>query len=560
MPDHLLSIIVFLPLFFAGVLLLVPRRVVRTVRAITLGALSLNVALAGYLYALFLQSGEKLSGITSAEDFVFYERADWLQLDLGSLGGMSITYALGLDGLNFSLFLLAIIVLWIGALASWNVKEQPRAYFALYLLLSTSVLGCFVALDFFLFYLFFEFMLLPMYFLIGMWGGKRREYAALKFFIYTLVGSLLILIGGIALYSSVIDPVKTAVAMGLAPEQTAQVYARLAEGGEGLRAELVRTFDLVLMTQPQNFLPDGLLHPDQTGSETNFRYVVFWLIFIGFAIKLPAVPFHTWLPDAHVEAPTPISVVLAGVLLKVGGYGVLRLLFPVLPDAVAAFSWWIGFFGVVSIVYGAFVALGQQQLKRLIAYSSVAHMGFVLIGMASMTVEGIDGAVYQMVSHGFISALLFLVVGVLYDRTHQLEISSYGGLYRQMPAYTVFVTIGFFASLGLPGFSGFVAELFTILGVFNSELPKYFSFLALLGILISAVYYLWTLRRVFMGEFWVRADINPEKLKDLTPLEWATILPLVFFIVFFGLFPQPLFDLINEASYRMVELFPHAVK
>jgi NADH-quinone oxidoreductase subunit M len=367
----------------------------------------------------------------------------------------------------------------------------------------TSVMGCFLALDFFLFYLFFEFMLLPMYFLIGMWGGPKREYAALKFFIYTLIGSLFILIVMIGLYTSVIDPEATAQQMGLIGQSVPasldlirQVQQMLQQGAIS-QADLVRTFSIPAMMEPANFIPGSLLHVFSGVSlfDLPIRFVAFLLVLAGFLIKVPSVPVHTWLPDAHVEAPTPISVLLAAILLKVGGYGLIRIVYPVFPDAGAYFSTFVGGLGVLSIIYGALCALAMNDLKKLIAYSSVSHMGFVLLGVASLTNEGVNGAIYMMFSHGLISAMLFLVVGVIYDRAHDRMILNFRGLAKRMPAYTAFVVVAFFASLGLPGFSGFIAELLVLLGSFSAPeatgmLPRWMAIVAVIGLLLSAAYYM----------------------------------------------------------------------
>lgn len=398
------------------------------------------------------------------------------------------------------------------------------------MVLSTSVIGCFVAIDMFLFFLFFEFMLLPMYFLIGIWGGKRRAYASMKFYIYTLFGSLLILMVMIGLNLSVVE----------SPGST------------------VHTFDIMKMMDPMNYLPGSILSPESNTEflSINVRLLAFILIFVGFAIKLPAVPVHTWLPDAHVQAPTPISVVLAGVLLKIGGYGLYRLGYTIFPEMAQVMTWWIALFGVIAIIYAALTAMAQTDLKRLIAYSSISHMGFVLLGLASLTVTGNAGAIFQMFSHGIISALLFLMAGVVYDRTGNREIGSFSGLAKKMPLYTVAILISFFAALGLPGLSGFIAEFLVLVGSFDAYangdgIMLFMPILGLLGLVLGASYFLWTLQRMFFGKFGVK-DKSWE-LPDLTTRELIMVVPLLIMTLLFGVFPSLLLDLSNETIVGFVD-------
>ncbi|MCU0449623.1 MAG: NADH-quinone oxidoreductase subunit M [Bernardetiaceae bacterium] len=448
----------------------------------------------------------------------------WFSVDLGRLGQFKVDFWLGLDALSAPLLLLSVIVLFLGALASWDITARPRAYHALYLLLSGNIIGCFLALDFFLFFLFFEFMLLPMYFLIGLWGGARREYAAVKFFIYTFLGSVAILVAMIGLYLSVVGP----------------------DGAP--------TFGLPLMADPASFKPGALLSP---GSPVviwglGARTWAFLLLLVGFAIKLPAVPLHTWLPDAHVEAPTPVSVVLAGVLLKIGAYGLMRIAYPIFPEVARQLAWWVGLAGVVSILYGALVALGQGNLKRMIAYASVSHMGYVLLGLAAGTPEAISGASFQLFSHGLLSALLFLCAGVLYTRTHELGLDAYRGLAQPMPRYATLAGVAFFASLGLPGFSAFVAELLVYLGAFRSPgLPGWMPALALLGLLVGAGYFLWALQRLFLGPFSLKDPAWRPRLTDLTRRELVLLALPAALALLLGIWPGPLLALI-EGSAQIV--------
>lgn len=524
--DHILSWLVFIPLIAAGLMLVIPGSKGHLYKWISLTALSIVAILTLILVFSFNPS---VSGY-GADSLQFSQQLDWIYLNVGSFGALAIQYYVGVDGLSLSLVLLSAIVLLVGVVSSWKIEKNVKGYHLLYMVLSTSVIGCFVAIDFFLFYLFFEFMLLPMYFLIGIWGGKRRAYASIKFFIYTLVGSLLILMVMIGLSLSVVqDP-----------------------------GSAVHTFDIMKMMNPDNFLSGSLLALDFDGSlfGLGYRAWAFILLIIGFAIKLPAVPVHTWLPDAHVEAPTPISVVLAGILLKIGGYGFYRIGYSIFPEGAITYGWWIGLFGVLAIVYAAFVAMAQADLKRLIAYSSVSHMGFVMLGMASMTVEGHSGALFQMFSHGIISALLFLMAGVLYDRTKDRMIANYSGLASHMPVFAVAVVMSFFAALGLPGFSGFIAEFLVLVGAFDgavngSIVSLYMPILGLLGLIIGAAYFLWTIQRMFFGKFWVReADWQ---LPDLDAREWIMIIPLILLTMLFGIFPGLLLDLANETVMGFVE-------
>ncbi|MCC5920710.1 MAG: NADH-quinone oxidoreductase subunit M [Cyclobacteriaceae bacterium] len=489
---------------------------------------------------------------------------NWFDLSIGTIGQLSVEYYLEVDGFSILLVLLSGIVMMTGAIASWNINKQTRSYFALYALLSGTVMGAFISLDFFLFYLFFEFMLLPMYFLIGLWGGPRREYAAIKFFLYTLFGSVLILIVIIGLYTASFDPVKTAVSANLIEhadeynDAIAQKVQAAVASGEIVGNDLVRTFNMKYMRDAANYSPDALLSPSNTSENSgwSFRAWAFFLMFVGFAIKLPAVPFHTWLPDAHVEAPTAISVVLAGILTKIGGYGILRAGIQIFPEQLITFSSWLVIVGVISIVYAGFNALAQRDLKKLIAYSSILHMGFVFVGMGSLTVEGFSGAFYMMLSHGIISAALFLITGVIYEQTGNREIANYSGLAKQTPYFTFFVTISFFASLGLPAFSGFVAEMLVFLGVFKgAQVQEYsflWAFLSTAGLLLSAAYYLWTLQRMFFGPSYVKVSGFTGSLKDISLRYWILFVPLSALMLLFGIFPSLILNKIGTAVNELL--------
>lgn len=556
MTDHLLSLLIAIPIFGALVIAFWPSDRNRDFRMIALVALILEVVVAASVCFLFERQDSGLQ---------LGEVADWITLPIGSLGIVSVDYALGVDGISLPLVLLAVVVLLVGLVSSWNIGNKARAYFALYLVLSASIVGCFLAQDFFLFYLFFEFMLLPMYFLIGLWGGPRREYAALKFFVYTFFGSLLILIVMIGLYLSAIDPVETARAVGIlgAEDQVfsdtiLQIQQWLADGRIAPQ-QLVHTFRFEYLSDPGNYIPGSIL---SLASEFYIldipvRVLAFWFLFIGFAVKLPVVPVHTWLPDAHVEAPTPISVVLAGILLKIGGYGFIRIVDGFFPTEAFSNMIPLAILGMISIVYGGFNALGQSDLKKMIAYSSVSHMGFVLLGIAAFTGEGFNGAIYQMVSHGVLSAMLFLLAGVIYDRTHDRKIENYSGLISVMPRYTVLVGIAFFASLGLPGFSGFVGELFTLMGAFQaSGLPVWIPALSTLGIVLAAAYFLWTYQRMFFGTFWYKngtSGQNSPELADLTKRELGMLLPLAIAAILLGILPGIVFNITGPAVQAWLE-------
>lgn len=541
----ILSLLIFLPVLGSLLVALLPERQTASFRWIALVITLLEVILAGLAYASFDRA---------AGGYQLLEQTDWITLPLGRLGIASIDYLVGVDGLSLPLVVLSAVVMLVGVVSSWTFTHRLKAYYALYLLLTGTIMGCFLALDFFLFFLFFEFMLLPMYFLIGLWGGPRREYASIKFFLYTLLGSLLILLVMIGLYLSVMDPVSTAIAAGLVVDPSAATgeITRLIQthlqSGQLNPALIVHTFDMRYLADGGNYLPNAFLNPASEPVVLGLpaRMLAFWVVFIGFAVKLPIVPLHTWLPDAHVEAPTPISVVLAGVLLKVGGYGFLRIVWNFFPDGAAEYAQTLAGLGTLSIVYGGLVALAQNDLKKMIAYSSVSHMGFVLLGIASLTAEGINGAVYQMVSHGILSAMLFLLTGVIYDRTHDRRIDSYRGLMQPMSQYATLTAIAFFGSLGLPGFSGFVGELFTLMGSFQSNwLPGWLTAVATTGILLAAGYFLWTLQRMFFGLYWSRheAPAGASVLADLTTREKLLLIPLGTLSLILGLFPNLVFNL-----------------
>ena len=511
--QNILSYIFLFPLVIALVMVCISSKQWKVFRRLSLASSAVQLALSTLILFNFNTDLEPESWRAA---FQFVEQTEWINLSLGAIGDFSIQYYIGVDGISLPLVALSSFVLFIGVISSWNIQEKAKGYHLLYLILSSSIIGCFISLDFFLFYLCFEFMLLPMFFLIGIWGGKRRSYASIKFFLYTLLGSLFILVVMIGLYLSV------------------------EENG-------VNSFSIIAMLDG-SYIADSVLDPQGSYKIIGHsaRALAFIFLLVGFGIKLPIVPVHTWLPDAHVEAPTPISVVLAGLLLKVGAYGLLRILFGIFPDIAFDYAGWIAFLGVLSILYGGLNALAQRDLKKMVAYSSVSHMGFVLVGLASLTSVGFSGSLFHMVSHGLISPALFLLVGVIYDRTHNRLMDDYSGLASKMPIYTFFIAIFFFAGLGLPGLSGFVGELMVLMGAFSSSyLVPWLSFLAVLGIIISAAYFLWTIQRVFFGKYFVRDSTWTQHMTDLTSREKLMLIPLAILVVLLGVFPKLILDYTN---------------
>jgi NADH-quinone oxidoreductase subunit M len=495
----MLSWIVFSPLLVIVPMLLVPSERKELIRWLAVLGTVPSLLLAIYIFATFDRS---VAGVNDPAGFQYVIQNSWIP-------AFHIDYYMGIDGLSVTMVLLTALLCFICIFASWGIDKGIKGYMTMFMILEVGMMGVFVSLDFFLFYVFWEVMLLPMYFLIGIWGGPRKVYAAIKFFLYTLSGSVLMLIAMLALYY------KSGHAFNLV-----QMMAGDYSG------QSVQLF----------------------GHTLGFAKLMFVLLFIGFAIKVPTFPFHTWLPDAHVEAPTAISVILAGVLLKMGTYGMMRVSFPIFPEATVWFAPFLAIIAVINIVYGALCAMAQTDFKKLVAYSSISHMGFVLLGMASGTQQGMNGAILQMFNHGTITAMLFLLVGVIYDRAHHRELNGFGGLMSRMPVYGSFSSLAFFAALGLPGLSSFVSELLTLLGGWQT-FPA-ITVISSTGIILGAAYMLWTLQRVFLG------PLNPRyaDLHDINRREVFTLVPLAILVVLLGFYPHPVLDLLRASSNRLVDV------
>ncbi len=441
------------------------------------------------------------------------------------IAGINAFYRTGVDGLSMPLVLLSTALSILIVLASWRIEKATKAFMALYLLLLTGMLGVFLSLDMFLFYVFFEISLLPMYFLIGIWGGPRKEYAAIKFFLFTLAGSICLLIVMLGLFFL------TGKAVGASGNTWVMVSSD--PGTLTLQSEAVRAL----------FAMDD-------GAYWGFAQWAFWLTLIAFAIKLPMAPLHTWLPDAHVEAPTPISMILAGVLLKMGGYALMRITYPFFPDAARYFWVAVAVLAVFGILYGAMCAMAQTDWKKLVAYSSVSHMGYVTLGIAVMTRTGFDGAYYQMIGHGISSAMMFFLVGVVYERAHHRDLDRFGGLWLKWPGYGGWSLIGFFAGMGLPGLCGFIGEIMVLLGTFEaaaignvgatSQATVYtLGILAASAVVLTAGYILWMFQRVYMG------NEKPEygEFAALTGREYFIMGTLGIAALVFGILPILVFNL-----------------
>jgi NADH-quinone oxidoreductase subunit M len=494
----MLSLITFLPLIGGLIILALPKERKEWVRGVAV--VSSGSALVVSVLA-WLQFDAATGGWDSMQ---LVERFAWIPT-------FGIQYAVGIDGLSLPMILLTTVLSLVAVIASFGIENRIKEYFFWFLLLETGMLGVFVSLDMFLFYVFWEITLVPMYFLIGIWGGPKREYAAVKFFLYTLAGSVLMLLGILALYFS------------SAPH----------------------TFDLVELTR-------------QSSAFVGTRFVwVFLALFVGFAVKVPVFPFHTWLPLAHVEAPTAVSVILAGVLLKMGTYGLLRVSFSILPEATRWFSPYLLGLAVVNIIYGAFCAMSQKDMKRMVAYSSVNHMGYCLLGMAAIAgtnpAAGLSGAVMQMVTHGIITGSLFLLVGVLYDQAHTRNIDDFGGLGARLPLFAGLMIVQAMASLGLPGLAGFVAEFLCYLGAFGLREHLFWVCVSVVGIVVTAAFFLKLIKDVFLGTFNSRWE---GVLSEMKTRELITVVPLVALTILIGVYPT---FIIQKMAPTLEQLILHVV-
>lgn len=489
----LLSLLAYLPLIGAIVILFMKKeeekKIMQTAFAVSMVTLAVSLLL--------------IVGFDSTKsEMQFIEHHSWIP----SIG---VEYVLGIDGISLLLIVMTTIITSIAIVSSYTaIHERIKEYYVSILFLETGMLGVFMSLDFFLFYIFWEIMLVPMYFMIGIWGGGRRLYSAIKFFLYTLFGSLFMLLGILAIYFLNADP----------------------QYGTGQY-----TFN-VLELQKLN-LP---LHP--------FQFWLFLAFFLGFAIKVPMFPFHTWLPDAHTDAPTAGSVLLAGILLKMGTYGFVRFCLPIFPEASVYFMPYMSYLALIGIVYGALVALAQKDIKRLVAYSSVSHLGFVMLGIFALNTHGITGGILQMVNHGISTGALFLIVGMIYERRHTRLIADFGGLSSRMPIYTAVFAVTMFSSMGLPGLNGFVGEFLILVGAFEAN--KIYAGIAVLGIILGAAYMLWLFQRMMFGPL---DKPENQKIMDMNRREIAYMVPLLVFMVWIGLFPKPFIRVMEPAVEKIVQ-------
>ena len=488
---NMLSLLTFIPLLGAVLVLLTPKDKQRLIQGTAITAAAVSFAISVYLFFLFDRGTHEMQ---------FVENFAWIP-------SMDIRYHLGVDGLSFPLVMLTTFITLLAIIGSLGVKERIKEYFFWFLVLEVGMLGVFEALDLVLFYVFWEVCLVPMYFLIGIWGGPKKEFAAIKFFLYTLAGSVFMLLAILALYFNTTP----------------------------------HTFDMLTLMKAH------------AGWSLKFQILVFLGFYLGFAIKVPAFPFHTWLPLAHVEAPTAVSVILAAVLLKMGVYGILRISYEILPQA---FQWFLPaliVIATINIVYGALCAMAQTDMKKMVAYSSVNHMGYCLLGIAGLSATGMNGAVLQMINHGLITGALFLLVGVIYDRAHTRDISAFGGLAARLPVYAGLMFLACFASLGLPGLAGFVSEFLCFLGAFGKW--KIFTAVSVLGIICTAAFFLRMMEKVFLGPF----NNKWAGLSDMNARELASILPLAILIIALGVWPKWALDVMNNTVIHLASISAPAV-
>jgi NADH-quinone oxidoreductase subunit M len=496
----ILSIVAYVPLAGAlAIVFLFPKEKTGPIKAFATIVAAADFALSLPLWWAFDRA---------RDGYQFVETASWIP----SLG---VSYRFGIDGISLVLILLTTLMGVIAVACSYTaIAERQKEYYVLLLLLQTFMIGTVCCLDLFLFYVFWEVMLVPMYFLIGVWGGDRRLYAAIKFFIYTLAGSVLMLLGIIALYFYNTTGFLTYRGLGHAPDFSIEKLTAVAAG---MPAEL--------------------------------QLWLFFAFFLGFAIKVPMFPFHTWLPDAHTEAPTAGSVILAAILLKMGTYGFVRFSLPMFPEAVrdSRVAALMVALAIIGIVYGAMVTLVQKDMKKLIAYSSVSHLGFVMLGIFALNMAGVQGGILQMINHGISTGALFLLVGIVYERRHTRQISEYGGLARQMPVYATYFMIMALSSMGLPLLNGFIGEFTILQGAFAKNF--WWAFFAATGIVLGAAYLLWLYQRIFFGELSNPANA---KLQDVTFREQLTLAPLVLAALWIGVYPRPIFDVIRRPAEKIV--------